>query len=339
MPVVKADAYGHGAVEVAREALVAGAEWLGVASVAEGIELRKVFPGAAICIFSPFALDEAEDIAANRLIPFISDLESARALSRAAQRVRTGVRMHIEIDTGMGRNGVSVEGAARLAEHISRMPSVLITGILTHFSAAESDPVLTERQFALFLKARKEIEATDTTLPHLHCAASAAMLRYPLTRLNLVRPGLLTYGIVPAMPPEATVPALKPAMTVKTYIGLVRELPADSTISYGSTFVTSRPSRIAVIQAGYGDGYPRALSNKGSVLICGQRAKIVGRVCMDVTMVDVTDIPNAQVGGEVVLIGQQGDERIRVEEVANLISTTDHDITTRFTARVPRIYV
>lgn len=339
MPVVKADAYGHGAVEVARAALSAGADWLGVASVAEGAALRKVLPNGTVCLLSPFEAADADEIVAQRLTPAISDLDGARALSVAAQKQRTGVRVHMKVDTGMGRQGVMPELAERLASVVARMPSIVIEGLFTHFACADDDPEFTARQLAVFEDARQRVLATDTRLKPVHCAASAALLRYPEARLDLVRPGLLVYGIMPPIPAEVSVPPLRPAMTLRTRIVQVRNLPAGHGVSYARTRILTRPSRIAVLPVGYGDGYPRALSNIGRVLVNEAPAPIVGRVCMDMTLVDVTDIPGANVGSEVVLIGRQGAECIRVEEIAKLIDTTEHDVTTRLTPRVPRVYV
>jgi len=338
MPVVKADAYGHGMREVARAALKAGAEWLGVASVAEGVTLRPLLPDANICVFAPFDPADAEEIACHRLTPFLSNLDGARALSRAAQRLRTSVHVHLEADTGMGRSGVLPDQVAQVAEQVARMPCIHLTGLATHFPSAEDDPAFTARQLETLNQARKKVEAAGAPLRYVHCASSAAILRYPESRLNLVRPGLLLYGILPAVPPETPIPDLRPALTLKTRVVLIRSLPAGHPISYQRTHTLARASRIATLPVGYGDGYPRALGNAGHALLCGRRAPIVGRVCMDVTLADVTDIPEAAVGSEVVLIGAQGQAQIRVEEIARLIGTTEHDVTTRLTPRVPRIY-
>lgn len=338
MAVVKADAYGHGAPEVARAALEAGAEWLGVASVAEGAALRVEFPGVNICVLAPFSPDEAEEIAVRRLTPLVSDLDGARALSRAAHKARGSARVHIEVDTGMGRSGALPETVVRLAEYMNRMPAMLITGMATHFPCAESDPDLTRQQLATFLKTADAVRAADTLLNYLHCASSAAILRYPQAHLNLVRPGLLLYGLLPNVPEDTPPLDVRPALTLRTHVALVRGLPAGKSLSYGQTFTLDRPARIATIPVGYGDGYPRRLSNRGHVLIGGRRAPIVGRVCMDVTLVDVTDLPDARVGDEVVLIGAQGEDRITAEEMARAIDTTEHEITTCLTRRVPRVY-
>jgi alanine racemase len=338
MPVVKANGYGHGALEVARVAQEAGAEWFGVATVEEGVALRKALPRSHIALFAPFAHADAEEIVVNRLTPFVGDLESAQVLSLAAQRLRGAARIHLEIDTGMGRGGLLPENAGRVAGQIARMASIVVTGLNTHFPCAEDDRELTLRQLALFLRAAEAVRATDTVLPHLHCANSAALLQYPSARLNMVRPGLLVYGIVPPVSDGVALPALAPALTLKTRVAQIRSLPAGHTISYGGTHTLTRSSRVASLSVGYGDGYPRALGNRGHVLISGKRAPILGRVCMDVTLVDVTDIPQVQPGSEAVLIGSQGLQRITVEEIARLTDATEHDVVLRLTQRVKRVY-
>lgn len=339
MPVVKADAYGHGMMEVADTALRTGLHWLGVATVAEGVALRLRFPDASLCTFAPFSAEEAEEIARHRLIPFLSDLESARALARAAQRLRTVAHAHLEADTGMGRSGVLPDQMPHFVEQAAQMPSLRLTGLATHLPSAEDDPAFTRRQLAALQAIRAAVTSTGVPLTHVHCANSAALLRYPESHHNLVRPGLLLYGILPDLPPNVPVPHLLPALTLKTRIALLRTLPAGHSISYQRTYTLARAGRIATLPVGYGDGYPRALSNIGQAIVGGRRAPIVGRICMDVTMIDVTDVPEAAVGTEVVLIGAQGAERIRVEEIARAIGTTPHDVTTRLTARVPRIPV
>lgn len=339
MAVIKANAYGHGLAEVARASVLAGAEWLGVATVEEGVTARSVAPGTPICVFSPFAHDEAEDIVRHRLVPLIGEIESAKAVSRAALAVRGGGHLHLEVDTGMGRTGVLPEQVGRLANQVARLPCVLVTGLAAHFASAEDDAGFTEEQIGRFNRAADDVEATDTRLEHRHCANSAGLLLYPEARMNLVRTGLLVYGILPAVPPDTPAPELHPALALKSRISLVRSLPAGHTISYSRTHTLRRASRIAVVPAGYGDGYPRELSDRGRVLVGGRQAPIVGRVCMDVTMVDVTGIDNAVVGSEVVLIGTQGREEMRAEEIARIIGTTPHDVTTRLTDRVPRVYV
>lgn len=339
MPVVKANAYGHGAAEVARVLYTAGAEWLAVATVEEGVSLRKLLPSASICLLSPFSYDLAEEIIVNRLTPVVGDLEAARALSRTAQRLRTGIKIHVELDTGMGRSGFLPDMAVKHCEIISRMTSVVITGLCTHFPSAEDDPEFTRAQISAFLMIKKQVEAADILLIHQHCANSAALLRYPESRMNMVRPGLLTYGIHPDIPAEFRIPDLRPALTLKSFIAQVRLLPAGHSISYGRTYTLSEPRRIATVPVGYGDGYPREMGNAGCALVAGRRVPVAGRVCMDMLNLDVTEVPDASTGMEVVLIGAQGEERITVEEIARIIQTTQHEITTSLTARVPRVYL
>lgn len=338
MAVVKADAYGHGALDVARVAQEAGVEWYGVATVEEGVALRKVLSRPNIAVFSPFAHSDAEEIVLNHLTPFVGDLESAQVLSHAAQKLRAGARIHLEVDTGMGRSGLLPDAASRVSAQIARMSSILVTGMCTHFPSAEDDPEFTAQQLAMFLRTAEAVRATDTVLPHLHCANSAALLQYPASRLNMVRPGLLIYGIIPPVSDGIALPALAPALTLKARISQIRALPAGHTIGYGRTHKLSRSSRVATLAVGYGDGYPRALGNRGHVLIAGKRAPILGRVCMDVTIVDVTDIPQVQIGDQATLIGSQGLQRITVEEIARLTGATEHDVVLRLTQRVRKVH-
>jgi alanine racemase len=338
MAIVKADGYGHGAIEVSRAALYAGASSLGVATVSEGIALRAALPNTPIYHLPPFPPDSAVNVVHHRLVPLISDLAGLHHLNVAAERQGAVAELHMEIDTGMGRSGASAEEAFRIASRIREFRSVRLTGCATHFAAAESDPVYTRRQIELFHDALEKVGGMH---PYgvLHAANSPATLLYPESHFHMVRPGLLTYGILPQLPADYNPPTFRPALTLKTWIALIRELAAGASLSYSRTHTLTRPSRIATLPVGYGDGYPRALSNIGEVLVCGRRAPILGRVCMDVMLVDVTDIPEANACAEVILIGRQGDEQIRVEEIARLVDTTDHDITTRLTSRVERKYV
>lgn len=339
MAIVKADAYGHGMEAVSAACLAAGARWLGVATVGEGLALHASFPRARIALTAPFLPEEAEAIVGGRLAAFVSSMEQAQALSAAAVRMGETASIHLEVDTSLARSGVSVEEAADLAPRIARLPGIFLEGICTHFACADEDAASTERELAGFHQVRTDLARIGIKVPVAHCAASAALVTLPASRMELVRPGLLIYGILPSTPFDTEMPAVSPVLSLKSRVALVRALPAGRGVSYGHTHILQRPSRLATIPAGYGDGYPRALSNKGAVLIAGRRAPIVGRVCMDVTVVDVTDIPEAQVGSEVVLIGTQGDERITVEEIARLAGTTSHDVTTRLTQRVERVYL
>jgi alanine racemase len=338
MAVVKADGYGHGAREVAAAAIEAGAAWLGVATVSEGATLRDAFPTTPICLFCPLTADECDDVVRSKLTPFVSNLTSLQTLDTAADCQGTVASYHLEIDTGMGRSGVLPDDSLRLARAATRRTCAEMTGIATHFASADSDPEMTREQIAIFDRIREPI-ARIHRIRTVHAANSAGTLLYPETRYSLVRPGLLLYGLLPQLPDGAPAPELRPALTLKTHIVLVRELPAGHGVSYNRTRVLNRPSRVATIPVGYGDGYPRDLSNIGEALVAGRRAPILGRVCMDLTMLDVTDVPDAREGSEVVLIGAQGGDRIRAEGLARLVGTTEHEITTRLTSRVKRVYL
>jgi alanine racemase len=339
MAVVKADAYGHGSVEVSRAALSGGAYALGVATVHEAVLLRSHVPDSPIFVLPPFAPHEAESIVTHQLIPLVSSPEQLDALSAAAKRFNRTVKLHIEIDTGMGRSGVQPDRASDLAASVMDKEGASLTGLATHFASAGEDVAYTERQLSIFSEACHAIQSLSDRKLMLHAANSAGVLCHPESRLDMVRAGLLLYGIVPPVLSDISVPLLTPVMTVKTQIALIRVLPEGHSISYGQTHTLRRQSRIATLPIGYGDGYPRELSNRGEVLIQGRRAPILGRVCMDVTVVDVTDIPQAVVGDEVVLIGQQGKEQIRAEEIGRRIGTTEHEITTRLLPRLTRVYV
>jgi alanine racemase len=338
MAIVKANGYGHGITQCAKAAVQAGASWLGVATVEEGVELRTLLPDTPICLITPFLVEDASTIVQHEITPFVSDLSSASALDEAARSLGRRTNAHLEVDTGMGRSGVTADGAGELAAALANLRNLQVTGLATHF-ASEEDPDSCERQLELFRDAEGEVHAAGLRPELLHSANSGALIRYPQSRMDLVRPGLLVYGIVPEHSPNVPRPEVRPVLTLRARVALIRELADGSSISYGGTHTLRRRSRVATLPIGYGDGYPRALSNKGSVIIRGRRAPILGRVCMDMMMIDVTDIPETFAGDEAVLIGRQGDENIGVEEIARLAETTEHDVTTRLTERVARVYL
>ncbi len=330
MAVVKADAYGHGLLPAARAALPAGARWVGVATVAEGAALRGAGITAPIALLCGPPPDDAPAIVANQLTPMLGDPELAAALGRA--RGDRSVEVHLEIDTGMGRSGVLPEHAVSLWRQCGAL-GLKVTGICTHFADADGlDADLTLLQWERFADARRSLEAAGAHFDWVHAGNSAAVTRYPENGCNLARPGLLLYGIVP------NVNNIVPVLALKARVGVVRDLPAGHTISYGATCRLARPSRVATVLIGYGDGFPRRLSNCGEILVRGSRAPILGRVCMDQTVIDVTDIPGVVAGDIATCIGVDGVERVRVEAIAGLMDTTEHEITTCLTARLPRIY-
>ncbi len=337
MAVVKADAYGHGVEVGANAAVAGGASWLGVATVDEGVQLRHLGFDLPISVFAPADSDEAEEIVHSRLTPFVGGARLLEALHRAASQRDAVVEVHVEIDTGMGRSGVLPRDLDGFLDAAGGLPGVHITGAATHFPSAEDDVEFTRRQISSFSTACDRIRAATGRPLVRHCANSAGLLLYPEARMSLVRAGLLIYGIVPALGSPDAIPLVRPALALKSRVTLVRDLPSGHNVSYGQTYSLERPSRIATVSIGYGDGYPRRTSNRGVVLIAGNRAPILGRVCMDVIAVDVTDVPSIAEGDEAVMIGQQDGEVIRAEEVARWAETTEHDVTTRLLPRVPRV--
>jgi alanine racemase len=347
MTVVKADAYGHGLVPVAQTALEAGARWLGVATVEEGVTLREAGVSAPVCLLCPCALDEVSLLVEYGLTATIGDVATLDALGKTASKAaisafsaisaisRAGVQIHLDIDTGIGRSGAQPSDAVGLWQRAVRA-GLRVTGVATHFSDADNpDETLTGLQEIAFVQTLDALRHAGARFDWIHADNSPATLRCACPSANLVRPGLLLYGIAPfpSMPP-----LFHPALALKARIATVRELSQGHPISYGATVRLTRPSRVATALIGYGDGYPRRLSNRGHMLVRGQRAPILGRVCMDQTVIDVTDIPEASAGDIAVCIGAQGAESLTVEEIALLIDTTPHEITTCLTARLPRLY-
>ena len=341
MAVVKADGYGHGAVMVARTALAHGARRLAVAVVEEGVHLRQSAIACPILVMGwtppwQYGLALRYDLELA-----ISSEDEARALAETARREGRKVRVHVKIDTGMGRLGLRWD-QPRLVETIARLMALgglEVAGIFTHLATADDpEAALTEDQLSRFARVLQALEGRGLRPGLRHVANSAALLRLPGARYDLVRPGIALYGLEP-FPGAVAAFGLQPALAWKTRVALVKEVPPGTPISYGATFVTRRRSRIATLPVGYADGLRRALSNRGQVLVGGRRAPIVGRVCMDQVMVDVTDAGPVAVGDEVVLIGRQGDERITADEMAAWMDTIGYEVVTGIGRRVPRIYL
>jgi alanine racemase len=346
MAMVKANAYGHGAVECSRAALGGGATWLGVYSAGEGLELRAAGITAPLFIVGPTPPEWAHAAFENDLTLTVGSVESAHALEREANGVGRPARVHVKIDTGMTRLGVPVEAALALIRELRAGGSLEVQGIYTHFAVAD-DPnargitgwgeEYTRRQLELFRQVAEELDRAGLEVRYRHAANSPAVLSYREARLNLVRSGILMYGLNPS----SSVPrpgGFEPALAFKTRLALIREVPSGTCVSYGCTFETQRDSRIGVMMIGYADGLRRAPNTYGEVLVRGNRAPIAGRVCMDQTMVDVTDIPEAQADDEVVLIGRQGEEEISAEQVGDKTGTNNYEVVTTISARVPRLY-
>lgn len=336
--VVKADAYGHGAVEVSRLLLGLGADLLGVALVEEGRELRQAGITAPILVMGALFPGQAEAIVEQKLTPVVFDRAVARALSLAARKSGTNLAVHVKIDTGMGRIGISPEEAPAFIKDLKTSGSLSVQGLMTHFADADlRDKAFAAQQMDRFETLIKTLDADGSAVPHRHAANSAALLDYDRALFTMVRPGLMLYGYNPLEEQKGAID-LRPALSLKTQIACVKKVPAGVPISYGRTFITKQASVIATLPIGYADGYSRGLSNKGEALVRGVRVPIVGRVCMDMCMLDITAVPDAQPGDEVVLIGSQGQERITADDIAAKTGTIAYEVLCGISNRVPRIY-
>jgi alanine racemase len=335
IPVIKADAYGHGLTLVGRVLHDAGAERFAVATVAEGEALRASRISDGLIVLGGVYPAEHERVVAARLTPVVWDIETPRALAAHARAAGRVVPVHVKIDTGMRRLGVPPAEAPALVRAIADLDGLTVEGLLTHFADAESvDGAATMRQLAEFERLVAALEKARLRPPLVHAANSAATLTLPRARFDAVRPGLALYGIAPSAQAAATA-RLRPAMRFVTGIIATRPVAPGVAVGYAGTFVARRPSVIATLPVGYADGYPRALSNRGEVVIRGVRAPVAGRVCMDQTMIDVTDVPGAAAGDEVILWGGP----LPVEEVAVWAETIPYELLTRVGARVPRTLV
>ena len=339
IPVIKNNAYGHGMTQIATAAMNMTPPMLAVGSVAEGIELRKEFSNIPIlCLLQP-SDDELILAIRNALTLTISDAATAERAGSLAHKLNTVVSVHCEIDTGMGRQGILLEAATDFLQQISRIPNLDIEGIFTHFSSSdETDDSFTGNQIRNFRHLLKEVSRDGIPYEIAHAANSAAILNYPNSYFDLVRPGIITYGIHPTN----TIPIDSPFQPVASWtsrVVLVRTLPGGVGVSYGRTYKTERAERFAIIPVGYGDGYPRILSNRGEVLIHGTRCPIRGRVTMNEIIVDVTHLPSVSPGDLVTLIGQNGREVIRAEDLAQLCNTIGYEILTGIAAHVERQYI
>ena len=337
--VVKADAYGHGAVEIAHHAVRAGVNMLGVATLHEGIELRSSGISAPIVILSPTLLGEVDEILEHQLTPSVTSVEFADRLSARCVAQQILARFHVEVDTGMGRTGVSDSEAVEFITRVAHLPNLKLEGVYTHFPDADSgDSTGTEEQVRKFETILRALALRNIDVTVRHAANSAGLLSVPDSFLDMVRPGILAYGFYPtrAVPRSVEVEGI---LSFKTRVVQLRDLPPGRNVSYGRTYTTKRWTRIGVLPVGYGHGYPWQLSNRGQVLIRGQRAPIVGRVTMDLTMVDATEIEDVSLGDEVVLWGEQREARLGLDEVAQWAQTIPYDLLCSMGKRVVRVYV
>src|SRR3989338_8541500 len=334
--VVKADAYGHGIIEVSK-AIVDYVDYFGVASIAEAAGLRRIGIKKPILVIGAILPEETEGVLRFNVIQTVSDLDVPRRLSKLARAKNKTVKVHVKIDTGMGRLGFWHEEAIGFIKKIAGLKDIIIDGIFTHFPNAESDKVFTYKQIGNFKRLVEDLWDSNIDIPIKHTANSMALIDFKDSHMNMVRPGLMMYGIYPKKSLMKNI-FLRPALTLKTKITHLKSMPKGRGISYGTTYVTRKSTKIATIPVGYGDGYSRHFSNKAEVLINGIRCPIVGRVCMDMSMVDVGHLKNVKVGDDVILIGRQGSYIIRAEELAGLINTIPYEVLCNIGHRWPRIF-
>lgn len=342
MAVIKADGYGHGAVEIA-EAIASLPYLFGyaVATVEEGLILRNHGMTKPILILGYAFPEQYEDMIRAGIRPTVFTREMAEELSLAATKLDMECPIHFAVDTGMSRIGYQVtEDAAEEMAQIAALPHIIVEGIFTHFARAdEADKTAAKRQMAQFAEILTMLKARGITIPVKHCSNSAAIVEMPEANMDLVRAGITLYGLWPSAEVDRSRIDIRPALSLVTHVAYVKDLPAGREISYGGTYTTDQPRRIATIPVGYADGYARGLSNKGDVLIHGKRAPIRGRVCMDQFMVDVTEIPDVKCGDKVVLIGTDGAERITMEEVGERSGRFNYEFVCDLGKRIPRVYL
>lgn len=338
MQVVKADAYGHGAIEISNAALRNGASALGVANADEGVQLRVSGITAPVLILSPATGSEIGQIIKYNLTPSVSDLEFAREFQKKAHKAGIRAPLHVEVDTGMGRGGTIQTEACQTIREVSSFPNLSLEGIFTHFSESEILSCYNDLQWRAFRELLDKLETGGIRIPIRHISNSGAILNYPDCHLDMVRPGIISYGIYPS-PATRGKAALNPVMSFKTRVVLVKEFPEGYGIGYGRTFITRRPTRIATIPVGYGDGLGWPLSNQGEALIRGKRVPIAGRISMDMCTLDISQVPECTVGDEVVLMGEQGGERITADGIAAKVHSISYEILCALGKRAPRVFL
>jgi alanine racemase len=346
MAVVKADAYGHGAVNIAKHALLSGADTLGVARLDEAVELRDAGITAPLLVFGYIYPLQAALVHDLNLTVTIYNYDMAKALSKAASQQGVKIQVHLKIDTGMGRVGMIVNNLKvtrkKNIEHIKKtieLPGIEIQGIYTHLAAADhKERTYTNQQLNLFDSLLNDLKKENIEFEICHAANSAGILEYPDSHYDMVRAGISLYGLYPSMAIDTSRVDLTPAMTLKSVITSVRKVSSGFKVSYGMTHETKQATILASVPIGYADGFSRLFSSKGYMLVKGEKAPIVGRVCMDQTIIDVGHIPDVQVEDEVVLIGSQGDRVITADELAQNINTINYEIVSSLTPRVKRVY-
>jgi alanine racemase len=338
MAVVKANAYGHGAVEISRALMELGISQLAVATVQEGRALRQAGITADIVVLADLFDEHCEDLLAYRLTPVITDLRLLPILAKTAETGKDPFRIHLKIDTGMGRLGFPPAEFEKVLDALPSWRSLTIEGLMTHLADSDGEETgHTERQLELFRTLLDECKRRGMTVPMIHAANSAALIRFPHSHFSLVRPGIALYGYH-TLPNAVRYAELNPILSLRSTVIQLRTIKPGESISYNRTFIAKRPSVIAVLPIGYADGYSRKLSNRGCVLIKGRRAPVVGLVCMDMTMVDVTDLPSVRIGDAVTVIGRDGNDAIWADEIAQWSGTIPYEVLCAIGPRIPRVY-
>lgn len=345
--IVKADGYGHGAVPVAQALAKAGADFFGVSNLEEALQLRRGGIDRPILILAYTPPEEARRLAENNITQTVLTPDYAARLNHAAAGAGCRVRVHIKLDTGMSRVGLSCREAEDVAHAIGeaaavcRLPHLQVEGIFTHFASADEvqDGGYTTGQFTRFMQVADGLEQQGIHLSVRHCCNSAATMVHPEMHLDRVRPGIILYGLAPDPSWMGKLMDLRPAMELKTVVSMVKTIPAGTPVSYGRTYTADHPMRVATIPIGYADGYPRCMSGRARMLVNGRFAPVIGRVCMDQCMLDVTDIPDVEAGSIVTVFGKDGDEVLPVEEVAALNNTIHYETVCLIGKRVPRVYL
>jgi alanine racemase len=336
LATIKQDAYGHGLLPIAKKLSEVGIDFFGVGSLEEAIDLRNNGLKEPILILSTLFPHSIKALIDYRARPTITDFKFASILDREARRRGRVIPIHIKVDTGMGRLGIWYTQAERFLQNIKNLRNLLIEGIFTHFPVADTDPAFTKNQIMIFNNLINRLALRGIQFRYIHCANSIGLIRYREAHFNLVRPGLILYGINPQK--KSLKLRLKPLLSLKSKVIFLKKVGRGRSISYGRTYITKRPTLIATIACGYADGYPWSLSNKGRVIIEEKVFPVVGRVCMDHIMVDVRDYKGVKVGSTATLIGGRGRVRLRAEDLAQWANTIPYEIVSRLSSKIPRIY-
>lgn len=339
MAVVKANGYGHGMLEVARAALKQGVSYLGVALLEEGEQLRQAGIDAPVLVFGGVVPEQSNSFLDNHLDATVSNRRVAESLQKAARATGLRARVHVKIDTGMGRVGVDWRQAADFIKEIAAIDELDLIGVYTHFATSdERDKTFAHLQLQRFREVLNRVREAGIHIPIVHTANSGAILDLPETYFDMVRPGVMMYGYYPSAETSESV-SIRPAMTLKTRVLQISEIEPGMSVSYGRRFIAQEKTRIATLPVGYADGYNRLLSNRGEVLIRGKKYPVVGRVCMDLIMADIGTYSDVREGDEVVLLGRQGDEEVSIYSICEKLQTIPYEVTCSVSERVPRVYV